>query len=328
MRLLAIAAAAVVLASGCGDDEPRSALQIPDEPVAEVGGQVVSGEDLRAYMAEVEASYAARGRPFPEEGSAEHRNVLAEAVETLVGDLRNEALAAELGAVVTDAQIDETIARTWRLNPDADGQLEEWAVSADRYRATVRASLVRHEIFKTVTAGSVPSEQELRALYEESAHNVPFEEAKEGMRLELMWERQAAAMEAWKADAEARLVSLTHYTRGWDPQELRSYVPFPVPPKQKSYRACGLPDGEYAYEELLEKGCAAEFLIPGRDGPPCAVPLVDVPLAGGFSPEEVESGYSNYLADTAGSCVPDPRGQRIGFYYDPERRLVPRFDDD
>lgn len=327
MRLVLIAAATVALAFGCGA-EPRPTLQIPETIVAEVGGRVLSGDDLRAFMAEVEASYAAQGRQFPEEGSAEHSNVLAEAVETLVSALRNEELASELGVVVTDEQIDEAIARTGRSNPDADRRLEEAAVSTERYRAAVRAGFVRHEIFKAVVAGSAPTERELRARYEESAGKVPFEEAVDGIRLELTWEKQAAAMKAWKNDAEARLISSTRYAPGWEPQELRRYVPFPVPPKQKSVRECGLPDGEYGYEELLEQGCAADFLVPGRDGPPCAVPLVDVPLTGGFSFEEVDSGYAEYLADTADSCVPDPRGQRIGFYLDLEREPAPTLSTD
>jgi hypothetical protein len=33
----------------------------------------------------------------------------------------------------------------------------------------------------------------------------------------------------------------------------------------------------------------------------------------------VDSGYSEYLASTAGACVDDPRGQTIGFYTDLER---------
>lgn len=331
MRLACLLAAAVVaFVSGCGADaDAPAAPEFPEGAIAEVDGRTISGAELGAFMAEVQASYDAQKRPLPDEGSPEYRNVIAHAIETLVRNIRDEALAADLGVVVTDGQVDAVIDRTRRLNggDEVDRALAEAAVSLDRYRATVRMGILRHEIFKAVVAKAAPTQEELRAYYEASRKLVPFEEAVEGIRLELGWEKQAAAMKAWKAEAEARLISLTRYAPGWDPQELRSEVPFAAPSKQKHFEACGLPDGEYTYEELLEQGCAGDFSIPGRDGPPCPEPLVDVPFTGGFSFEEVDSGYSEYLARVAGGCVPDPRGQTIFFSTDLERRPALSADD-
>lgn len=296
MRLACLLAAAVLaFVSGCGADaDAPAAPEFPEGTIAEVDGRTLSGAELGAFMAEVQASYNAQNRPLPDEGSPEYRNVIAHAIETLVRNIRDEALAADLGVVVTDGQVDAAIDWTRRLNggDEVDRTLAEASVSLDRYRATVRMEILRHEIFKAVVAHAAPSEEELRSYYEASRKLVPFEEAVEGIRLELGWEKQAAAMKAWKAEDEARLISLTRYATGWDPQELRSEVPFPAPPKQRSFRACGLPDGEYTYEELLEQGCAGDFPIPGRDGPPCPEPLVEVPFTGGFSHQEVDSGYS------------------------------------
>ena len=36
---------------------------------------------------------------------------------------------------------------------------------------------------------------------------------------------------------------------------------------------------------------------------------------GGFTSDEVDSGYAEYLTSDESSCVPDPRGQTIGFYH-------------
>jgi hypothetical protein len=331
MRLACLLAAAVVaFVSGCGADAGAPAApEFPEGAIAEVDGRTISGAELGAFMAEVQASYDAQKRPLPDEGSPEYRNVIAHAIDTLVRNIRDEALAADLGVVVTDGQVDAVIDRTRRLNggDEVDRTIAEAAVSPARYRATVRMEILRHEIFKAVVANAAPTEEELRAHYEASRKRVPFEEAVEGIRLELGWEKQAAAMKAWKAEHEARLISLTRYAQGWNPQELRGEVPFPAPPKQKRFGACGLPDGEYTYEELLEQGCAGDFPIPGRDGPPCPEQLVEIPFTGGFSYEEVESGYSEYLARIAGACVSDPRGETIGFYTDLEHRPALSADD-
>jgi hypothetical protein len=104
------------------------------------------------------------------------------------------------------------------------------------------------------------------------------------------------------------------YRPGWDPHELRREAPFPVPPQpQRRWEQCGLPEGEYTYEQLVDLGCAGDFPVPGIDGPPCPEPLVEDPYVGGFDPAELESGYADYLTSDESSCVDDPRGQTIGF---------------
>jgi hypothetical protein len=42
---------------------------------------------------------------------------------------------------------------------------------------------------------------------------------------------------------------------------------------------------------------------------------------GGFTEAEEESGYADYLTSDESSCVPDPRGQTIGFARRPSGSL-------
>ena len=149
---------------------------------------------------------------------------------------------------------------------------------------------------------------------------VPFQEVRDSIRVEVAGKKRRTVMDAWKRQNGARLASITSYRDGWSPSELRRDVPFPRPPQpQRTTDQCALPDGEYTYEQLVALGCAAEFPIPGVDGPPCPEPLVENPYVTGFEGAEIDSGYVDYLTSDEGACVMDPRGQTIGIYHRPRR---------
>jgi hypothetical protein len=77
-------------------------------------------------------------------------------------------------------------------------------------------------------------------------------------------------------------------------------------------RVASLALGTYTYERLAEMGCAGGFPIPGVDFPPGPELLPGDQFTGGFTSEEVDSGWSEYLVDTAkGSCATDPRGSVV-----------------
>lgn len=153
---------------------------------------------------------------------------------------------------------------------------------------------------------------------------IPFEDVDDTLRLELTEKERKRLMDAWTKENEAKLAAVTSYRAGWDPAELRRDAPFPAPPEpQRRWTECGLSEGEYTYEQLVELGCAGDFLIPGVDGPACPEPLVEDPYVGGFDEAEVESGYADYLTSDESSCVPDPRGQTIGFFRRPGKPFQP-----
>jgi foldase protein PrsA len=143
---------------------------------------------------------------------------------------------------------------------------------------------------------------------------LPFEDVVDTLRLELTERERKRVMDEWTKENEAKLAALTSYRPGWHPGELRREAPFPVPREsQRRWAECGLPEGEYTYEQLVELGCAGDFPIPGVDGPLCPEPLVEDPYVGGFGEAELESGYADYLTSDESSCVGDPRGQTLGF---------------
>jgi hypothetical protein len=405
----------LVVLAGCGSDR-GSAPEIPDGVIAKVGERELTGTDLRSFLSEVAASYDARHRSFPETGSPEHWNLVAEAEETLVEGLQLDDSADWLGVNVTHADVEALLSDLAAQN-NVDSELAKNGVSLERVRADLRWKLLRNRIFATVVASARPTDDEIRAYYDshlddytrwpprrvdyvfvrdealardmadrmragedvvplveaygdkgvdqghvtftdegagmlpfqraaftlpvgevavvqagvgwsvvkpvstlEPGHVIPFAEIEDGLRVELTQDARKEAMDSWTAENDARLASSTSYAAGWDPSELRRDVVFPLPPEpQKGWSQCGLPDGEYTYEELVDVGCAGDFPVPGVDGPPCPVPLVDDPFTGGFRSAELNRGYADYLTDDESSCVPDPRGETRAFF----RRLAP-----
>jgi PPIC-type PPIASE domain/SurA N-terminal domain len=137
---------------------------------------------------------------------------------------------------------------------------------------------------------------------------IPFEDVADALRIELTEKEHKQVMDAWTKENETKLAAVTSYRAGWDPTVLRRKAPFPAPTEpQRPWSQCGLPEGEYTYEQLSKLGCAGDFLIPGVDGPACPEPLIEDPYVGGLEESEIESGYADYLMSDAGSCVPDPR---------------------
>jgi hypothetical protein len=407
---LALVLGLFVVLTGCGSDR-GSAPEIPDGVIAKVGERELTGTDLKSFLGEVAASYDARRRPFPESGSPEYWNLIAEAEETLVEGLQLDDSASSLGVERPDADVEALLSDIARQN-DVDSELAKAGVSLERLRADLRGKLLRNRIFATVVASVRPTDDEVRAYYDshlddytrwpprrvdylfvrdealagdlaerlrngedvvplverygdkgvdqghvtftddgaadlpfqraafalpagevavvqsgvgwsvvrpvsalEPGRVIPFAEVEDSLRIELTQRARKTAVDAWTAENDARLASITSYEAGWDPGELRRNVAFPAPPEpQKSWSECGLPEGEYTYEDLVRQGCAGDFPVPGVDGPPCPVPLVDDPFTGGFRSAELNSGYADYLTDDESSCVPDPRGETRGFF--------------
>ncbi len=403
----------VLLSLGCASAR-QPVEDIPDGVIARVGDETVTGQELEAFLAEVQTRYEAKHLPYPEPGTPEQSNLLAEAIDALVGRLQTERSAAELGVTVTNEEVEAQLTDLARSNGDIDEKLAKEGLSADRVRADIRAKILRVKIFEAVIAGARPTESDMRAYYDshiedytrwpprevdylfvrdrqladelaarlqagedvealakehpdagttqgritiedtgpgllpfqraaytlpvgeiaithsgvgwsivrpasplELGQVIPYGDVADDLRLELKQAARKQAMDAWTKSSSTTAESLTTYEAGWSPDELRQEASFPLPPEPQR-QECDLPDGEYTYERLVELGCGRIFPIPGLDGPPCPVALVDDYLVGGFDSDEIKSGYADYVTDDDGpGCVSDPRGQTIGIYHRP-----------
>ena len=71
MRRVALLAALLVVAAGCGHDSAT----VPPGAIAVVGGQPVPRTALDAQLAQTRRAYAARGQAFPKPGTDAYRRL-------------------------------------------------------------------------------------------------------------------------------------------------------------------------------------------------------------------------------------------------------------
>jgi parvulin-like peptidyl-prolyl isomerase len=408
-RAACLAFLAATFLAACGEGGPGQRPVPPDGIVARVGAEEVTLHDLRAYMGEIEASFAAQERAFPDEGTPPYSNLEAQAIERLVERVQDEQAAVELGV---SAPQDVVARQVGNIDPS---DLEKYGVSAERAGAEIAADLLENEIFKAVVSSVEITDADVRAAYEgnieaytrrgprdalylwvrdeglagelhdriaagedfealakqyadpeiESGRRtfqdepwgegfqtavfsldvgelsepiksgvgwslveplsqldpgevIPLEQVANDIRLELRTQRNRELMTAWQRDLEARLAPI--YAEGYDPAVLHTEIPWEGPSgPQKDPGQCDLPAGTYTYEQLADLGCAGGIPIPGVDGPRCPEHLPGDQFTGGFTSEELDSGWAEFQMDTAGSCVGDPHGTIVEIGMRPPR---------
>src|SRR5215218_2100398 len=145
LLLLALGAVAIavivgaVLRLGGGDS--------PSDPVARVGGAAITRGQLDETVAHFRQEADKEGKPFPDEGSSDHRTVERELVGLLVYRAELEQTAARLGVPVTAAEVQK------RLTASTE-EIENGAAERRFAEATVKAQVAYEHIYRKVTSGS------------------------------------------------------------------------------------------------------------------------------------------------------------------------------
>jgi parvulin-like peptidyl-prolyl isomerase len=160
-------AVAAIAGSACGASAPGDD-DVPNGVIAQVGERTLTGAELERFLAEVRASYEAHDRSLPEPGSAEYRNLTAQALELLVGRMQDERTADELGVVVTDDEVEAALDHYRRAQgaDEFDRTLSEAGVTLERVRADMRAKLLENAIFVAVVSDVKLTDDDLRAHYD------------------------------------------------------------------------------------------------------------------------------------------------------------------
>ncbi len=127
MKRVALLAALLVVAAGCGHDS----ASVPPGAVAVIGDRPVPQSALDAQLVQSRRAYAARGQVFPKAGTEAYRRLQDNAVRLLVDRTRLELAAQRIGIVIRPAQVE---ARLRRFKRTAFGGNET------RYRARLRAT--------------------------------------------------------------------------------------------------------------------------------------------------------------------------------------------
>ena len=155
--LVALLAALVVLAAGCGGGGRTS---VPSDAVAVVGSDTITKAQFNALLERREASYKARKQTFPKPGTTAVQDAAGPGDAYLVQQAELEQKAKDLGVTVTDKQIDDAARSRSRSSTSAATrrstrqQLKAQGLTERSCASDVRAQLSPSSIYKKVTATS------------------------------------------------------------------------------------------------------------------------------------------------------------------------------
>jgi parvulin-like peptidyl-prolyl isomerase len=171
--LLAASALALGGAACGGDDEERSAEDVPAEAIALVGDQEVPKEEFTALMERAEQGYKAQKRDFPAVGSAEYNDLKNRAVQFLVTRYQYRAEAEALGIEVTDAEVTKRLDEIKEQSFQGDDEkfakeLEKLGLTEEDAREEIYDRIVQEKIYDEVTGDIKVSDDEVKKYYEEN----------------------------------------------------------------------------------------------------------------------------------------------------------------
>ena len=192
-----------LLAAGALAAPSSAAAQTLDRILAVVSGHVVTASDVRAFL-ELGLAEVDEGGPDAE------RRVLDHLIDRrLVLDEADRLLTEAPPPARIEAALDAVAARF----PDRgafEGVLARTGLSLDDLRQILRDEARRELYLRDRFGAREPTEDELRAYYEERAEEfradarpLPFEEAREAVRRRMTAQRDAA-VEDWIAGLERR----------------------------------------------------------------------------------------------------------------------------
>ncbi len=183
------------------------------ETVASVAGRTITRHQLDLAVEHFHEEADREGRPFPDEGTAQFRQVERQSLGLLVARAELEVAARRLGIHVTDAQVERRLAAGGAGGEEGAGDIRIEAEAAFR-RSTARTQLLTEAVFREVTAGIRVTRRQARAYY--SSHrrvfgNTPFARLAVPIRSQLLAARRNAAMTRWRARAHRSLADETRY---------------------------------------------------------------------------------------------------------------------
>jgi SurA N-terminal domain len=143
MRRALLLAVVVLVAAACGEHTRK----VPPSAIALVGSRQVPRAEFDAELAGARQAYAARGRPFPEPGTAAYGRLKDSVVNLLVDRAKLEIAARQARVAVTDMQIDARLREFKRRTFGGDErrfreQLRQTGMTEDDVRGAIRAELL------------------------------------------------------------------------------------------------------------------------------------------------------------------------------------------
>jgi parvulin-like peptidyl-prolyl isomerase len=166
--ILCIAATALLGVAGCGGSDG-----VPGNAVAVVGDQTVTKDELDRLLAQARANAKESRRPFPKEGTPQHRQLRDQFIQNLVRRAQLAAAAEDRDIEISDEKIEQR--RKLLVDQYYGGSekryreaLAKEGVSEEQARADLETSLIQQELFKEVGNDVKVSDAEVRKHYEKN----------------------------------------------------------------------------------------------------------------------------------------------------------------
>jgi parvulin-like peptidyl-prolyl isomerase len=166
--ILCLAATALLGVAGCGGSDG-----VPKDAVAVVGDETISKEELNQLLAQARESAKKSGRPFPKEGTPQHRQFRDQLIKHLVGRAQLVAAAEERDIEISDEELEQ---RRKQLVEQYYGGSEKryseglakQGLSEEQARADLERTLVQQELFKKVGNDVKVTDAEVRKHYDKN----------------------------------------------------------------------------------------------------------------------------------------------------------------
>jgi foldase protein PrsA len=156
-----------LFAAGCGGTT-TAALSSSD--VAVVGSEHITKDQLNSLLDRAQKTYVAQKRAFPKPGTAEYEQLKGQAVTFLIQRAEIDEQASQNGIDISDAKVDQEIARYKKQfyggsNARYEKAVKQQGLTDEQAREEIRASLVSQALFKKLTADVKVSDADVRAYY-------------------------------------------------------------------------------------------------------------------------------------------------------------------
>src|SRR5437764_4558857 len=160
-------ASLALLAAGCGG---TSTASLSSNDVAVVGSAHVTKDDFQSLMARAKKSYDAQKRAFPKAGSTEYEQLKAQAITILVQRAEILEQASQNGINISDARVDQEIAKYKKQfygGSDAryEKAVKQQGLTDAQAREQIRAQLASQGLYKKITSNVKVSDADIKAYY-------------------------------------------------------------------------------------------------------------------------------------------------------------------
>lgn len=168
LALLVVAAAAAVVATGCGGSGSKS---LPADVVARVKDKDIAKSQFDALIRQAERSYKARKQEFPKAGTPEYQQLVAQAMQFLVQRCQFAQKAEELGIKVSAKEVEDRLAKIKKQYFGGNEKryrdaLKQQGLTDKQVREDIRAQLISEKIFNKVTASVEVTDRDVRDYYD------------------------------------------------------------------------------------------------------------------------------------------------------------------